>query len=51
MGELVRRLRMPKKGNRQESRRWVCEVCGNDLEMDPESGEQHCLICDIPDEL
>lgn len=24
----------------------ACEVCGEDLEVDPESGEEHCPVCE-----
>lgn len=27
----------------------ICEVCGGELEMDPESGEQSCPSCDNPE--
>ena len=50
MGELVRRLKAPKKEHRPANRQWYCEVCGSRLEMDAESGEQQCLVCDIPEE-
>lgn len=28
----------------------ICEVCGELLEIDPESGEEHCPICESPEE-
>jgi rubrerythrin len=28
----------------------ICEVCGTELEMEPESGESHCPVCESPEE-
>ena len=28
----------------------ICEVCGAELEIDPESGEVHCPVCEYPEE-
>jgi rubrerythrin len=28
----------------------VCELCGVAFEVDPESGERRCPVCDIPEE-
>ena len=28
----------------------ICEVCGGELEVDPESGEDHCPVCENPEQ-
>jgi hypothetical protein len=28
----------------------ICEVCGGEIEADPESGEEHCTVCENPEE-
>ncbi len=28
----------------------LCEVCGSEMEVDPESGETHCPVCENPDQ-
>ncbi len=28
----------------------ICEVCGEELEVDPECGEEHCPVCENPEE-
>lgn len=28
----------------------MCEVCGEKMEMDPESGEGHCPVCEEPEQ-
>ncbi len=28
----------------------LCEVCGGELDIDPESGEGHCPVCENPEE-
>ncbi len=28
----------------------ICEICGGDLDMDPESNEGHCPVCESPEE-
>jgi len=28
----------------------ICEVCGGELETDPEAGEEHCPVCENPEE-
>jgi len=28
----------------------ICAVCGSELEMDAESHEYSCPVCDVPDE-
>jgi hypothetical protein len=28
----------------------ICGVCGEEMEIDPESGEEHCPECDNPEE-
>jgi len=28
----------------------VCEVCGGELEIDPETGESHCPVCENPEQ-
>ena len=50
MTEFVRRPKVPAKEIRQENRHWFCETCGNPLEIDSESGEQLCPVCDVPEE-
>jgi len=27
----------------------ICEVCGEEMEVDTESGEEHCPICENPE--
>jgi len=27
----------------------ICEVCGGAMEVDPESGEEHCPVCENPE--
>jgi len=27
----------------------ICEVCGEELDIDPESGEVHCPVCENPE--
>lgn len=27
----------------------ICEVCGEEMEIDPESGEEHCPVCENPE--
>ena len=34
------------KGEKPEG---ICEVCGGELEIDPESGEKSCPSCDSPE--
>ncbi len=40
----------PLKGTRVERRVLVCDICGERLEIDRESGERRCPVCDIPEE-
>ncbi len=28
----------------------ICEVCGGDLDVDRESGEGHCPVCENPEQ-
>ena len=28
----------------------ICELCGEKLEIDPETGEGHCPVCENPEE-
>ncbi len=28
----------------------ICELCGEKLEVDPETGECHCLVCEDSEE-
>jgi len=28
----------------------ICDVCGEELDIDPESGEEHCPACENPEE-
>jgi len=42
-GELYRKFR--RRGIPTE----ICEVCGGELEIDPESGERHCPVCENPE--
>ncbi|BDV42985.1 hypothetical protein GURASL_19080 [Geotalea uraniireducens] len=28
----------------------ICEVCGGELEMDAESGEGYCPVCEVAEE-
>ncbi len=28
----------------------ICEVCGGELEIDRESGESHCPVCEDPEQ-
>ncbi len=43
-GEMYRKLR---KGATPPE---ICEICGAELESDPESGEKHCPVCENPEE-
>ena len=27
----------------------ICEVCGGEMDVDPESGESHCPVCESPE--
>jgi rubrerythrin len=40
---------MPQKGARTEKRVLVCDLCGERLEIDTESGEQRCPVCEMPE--
>jgi len=42
--------KVPRKGKREENRALICELCGTQLEADPESGEYRCPVCDITEE-
>lgn len=42
----------------ERSRKWrkdvtpaveLCEICGAEMDVDQESGEQHCPVCESPD--
>ena len=35
---------------RDEASPEICEVCGGELDIDPESGESHCPVCENPEE-
>lgn len=28
----------------------ICAVCGGELDIEPESGEEHCPVCETPEE-
>ncbi len=50
MGTFSRLTSVPHKGTRVERRVLVCEICGERLEVDRESGERHCPVCEMPDQ-
>ena len=41
---------IPPKGHTVERRVLVCEICGERLDIDRESGERRCPLCEIPAE-
>lgn len=41
---------MPHKRAGVERRVLICEICGERLEIDPESGECRCPVCEMPEE-
>ncbi len=49
MGPLRRVEKISRKERYTEGRIWVCELCGTEWEMEPESGEFHCPVCDNPE--
>ncbi len=50
MGNLERFGEQYRKGLMPAVPPELCEVCGEELEIDPESGEGHCLVCEDPEE-
>jgi|GEM_PF-2107876 len=49
MGVLKRFGEMYRKWRTGEIPAGICEVCGEDMEIDPESGERHCPVCENPE--
>jgi rubrerythrin len=49
MGVLQRFGEMYRKWRRGAIRQEICEVCGEELEIDPESSEGHCPVCENPE--
>jgi len=41
---------MPRKEHAGERRKLLCEICGERLEIERESGEYRCSVCDMPEE-
>lgn len=37
------------KWKQVERTAWVCELCGGECELDRESGEYRCPVCDNPE--
>lgn len=50
MGYLKRFGKMYRDFRKREPSSGICEVCGEELEVDPESGEEHCPVCENPEE-
>jgi hypothetical protein len=50
MGILKRFGKMYRDFTKRAPSSGICEVCGEELEVDPESGEQHCPTCENPEE-
>ena len=46
MGVLKRFGEMYRSWKREAAPADVCEVCGGELEIDPESGDGHCPVCE-----
>lgn len=38
-----------RKSVQGEKLKEVCELCGEELDIDPESGERYCPSCDNPE--
>ena len=49
MGTYSRLAAVPSKGTMTEKRVNICELCGERLEIDAESGEQYCPVCEPSD--
>ncbi len=43
-GELYR------KGQKRSPPAGICEVCGGETEIEAESGEEHCPVCENPEQ-
>jgi len=39
-----------RRQTRNETPQGVCEVCGGELEVDMETGDEHCPVCENPEE-
>lgn len=51
MKEVVRYPERSRKWNRGPAiTSEQCELCGAEMDVDPESGEQHCPVCENPEE-
>jgi len=50
MGPLQRFGEIYRKCSKQATSPEICEVCGTELETDPESGEKSCPVCENPDQ-
>ena len=50
MGILKRFGKMYRDFTKRAPSSGICEVCGEELEVDPESGEEHCPTCENPEE-
>jgi hypothetical protein len=46
MGTYSRLAAVPHRGTGIEKRMNVCDLCGERLEIDVESGEQRCPVCE-----
>jgi hypothetical protein len=49
MRTFSRQATLTHKGTRAEKCILVCDLCGERLEIDVESGEQRCPVCEIPE--
>lgn len=50
MGVLKRFGENYRKRNKEGIPSSVCEVCGEKLEVDQDSGEEHCRVCENPEQ-
>ena len=39
-----------RRQTKEETPAVICEVCGGEMEIDPDSGEGHCPVCENPEE-
>ena len=49
MGVLQRFGEMYRKWSKGATPPGICEICGGELEIDPESGEGRCPVCEDPE--
>jgi hypothetical protein len=50
MGVLQRYGEMYQQGRKETVPSEICEVCGAELEFDPDGGEGHCPVCEDPEQ-